>query len=350
MKKPFFKQLASSLAAFLVFSTASFSQLNDVDFLRAAQQDAVKYIGAYIAPWAKAFGAGLNGSWYNTAKPHKFGGFDITFGANVGMVPSSAETFDLSSLGLSSANYSVTSGSVPTIAGPKGSGIPITYSVAGHPLTTFNAPEGTGWKFVPVPTLQVGIGLPMGTELKVRYIPTLPIKDSKVGLWGVGLMHSIMQYIPGNKLLPVDVSVFAGYTVLNGNVPLQVLPDGASSITLPLDNQMFTAKIDALNVCAVASFNIPVLTIYGGLGYSKTNTTFKLSGNFPTPTWSGTAVEYTNAGVKTGESFPGIEIKDFSGLRANIGLRVKLAVVTIHADYTRAQYNVFSTGLGISFR
>jgi len=46
----------------------------------------------------------------------------------------------------------------------------------------------------------------------------------------------------------------------------------------------------------------------------------------------------------------GIDIEDFSGLRANIGLRVKFAVITIHADYTRSQYNVFTAGLGISFR
>jgi hypothetical protein len=45
-----------------------------------------------------------------------------------------------------------------------------------------------------------------------------------------------------------------------------------------------------------------------------------------------------------------MKIENFSGLRANIGLRIKFAIITIHADYTRAQYNVYSTGLGISFR
>jgi hypothetical protein len=45
-----------------------------------------------------------------------------------------------------------------------------------------------------------------------------------------------------------------------------------------------------------------------------------------------------------------MDINNFSGLRANIGFRIKLAVVTIHADYTKAQYNVLTAGLGISFR
>jgi hypothetical protein len=77
-----------------------------------------------------------------------------------------------------------------------------------------------------------------------------------------------------------------------------------------------------------------------------------LSGNFPTPTAILTSpfVQYNDSGVKKGSDFPAVDIKNFSGLRANVGFRLKLAVVTIHVDYTRAQYNVLTTGLGISFR
>ena len=78
---------------------------------------------------------------------------------------------------------------------------------------------------MPVPTAQIGIGLPFGTELKVRFIPKISIKDGDISLWGVGLVHSIMQYLPGNKLLPFDVSLFGGYTKLEGNVPLSLKPD-----------------------------------------------------------------------------------------------------------------------------
>jgi hypothetical protein len=80
-----------------------------------------------------------------------------------------------------------------------------------------------------------------------------------------------------------------------------------------------------------------------------------LSGNFPlpvvvTPAAGAPYAQYNETGVKKGSDFPSINIKNFSGLRANIGFRIKLAVITIHADYTKALYNVFSTGLGISFR
>lgn len=359
MKKLHQVRVTTIVVAFFLFSSVSFSQFDNIDFLRALPGDGAKLLEAYITPWANAFGAGLNGSWYNTAKPHKIGGFDVTFGINTGIVPSSAETFDLSDLNLSS-NITPSSGLAPTIAGPDENGPMMTYSVDGVALATFNTPPGTAWKYIPVPTLQVGIGLPMGTELKGRFIPRIPIQEGDIMLWGVGLMHSIMQYIPGNDLVPVDASLFAGYTRINGNVPLSLVPSASVPQNystydpfLDFNDQNMSATVEALNISAIASLNLPVITFYGGLGYSRTRTFIELSGNFPTPVLvPGTTpyAEYNDSGVRTGESFPTIDIPDFSGVRTNIGFRVKLAVVTFHADYTRAQYNVLSTGLGVSFR
>jgi hypothetical protein len=360
MHKLFIKRFMTLMTAFLLFSSVGFSQLFDSDFLRAAPDDAVKFLQTYITPWTNAFGAGLNGSWYNSAKPHKLGGFDITLGINVGVVPSSDKTFDISSLGLSSSLSG--SGSTPTIAGPKDGGQTMTYSQGGVTLATFETPPGTNWKFVPAPTVNIGIGLPLGTELKARFMPKISIGDGDVGLWGIGLMHSIMQYIPGNKLLPLDVSLFAGYTRLKGNIGLDLPPDPSFSQNFSTINpstafsdQGLSTTISALNISAIASVNLPVISFYGGLGYSKTSTLAELKGNFPTPQLitpgAGVPyVEYNDSGVITGDEFPKIDINSFSGLRANIGFRIKLAIVTIHADYTRANYNVLSTGLGLSFR
>jgi hypothetical protein len=167
-------------------------------------------------------------------------------------------------------------------------------------------------------------------------------------------MHNLTQYLPGDKLLPFDVSVFGGYTSLEGNIPLSIQPGDPQDFTpvISFDDQNLNLKVTGLNISAIGSLNLPVITFYGGLGYSKSKTSMVLSGNFPTPVWDGTQsrIEYNNTGVKNSASFPEMEIENFSGLRANIGFRIKLAVITIHADYTRAQYNVLSAGLGISVR
>ena len=39
-------------------------------------------------------GAGLNAGWFNSAKTHKLGGFDITAGLHVIGIPEEAQTFN----------------------------------------------------------------------------------------------------------------------------------------------------------------------------------------------------------------------------------------------------------------
>jgi hypothetical protein len=359
MNNLFTKRIAAIVMFAFLSSTAAFSQFDKFDFLKSAKDDGISFLEAYMGPWANAFGAGLNGGWYNTAKPHKLGGFDITIGLNVGIVPSADEKFDLSTLGLST-NVNPKTGTAPTIAGLDEPGPTMTYSISGVTLASFTTPPGTAWKYIPVPTAQVGLGLPLGSEIKGRFIPKLPIGDGDVMLWGVGLIHSIMQYIPGNELIPVDASIFGAYTRLNANIPVTLGPGSPQNYSTynsaSFDNQSLSATVQAFNVSAIASVNLAVITFYGGLGYTKTGTVLKLTGNFPTPVLVTPSLpalpysEYNDSGVKKGETFGEMNIENFSGLRANIGFRLKLAIITIHADYTRAQYNVVSTGLGISFR
>ena len=355
MIKAFQKRILSLVVVFSITSSLLFSQFDNLDFLKAGEYDGSRIAEAYFAPWANAFGAGLNGNWYNTAKPHKLGGFDITVGLSAGVAPSSDDTYDVSKIGLKTF---VGTGMAPTVSGPDKDG-PLLSSppISGVAPITFALPRGTNWKYIPVPSLQAGIGLPLGSELKVRYAPKITISDFGLTSWGVGLVHSIMQYLPGDKLLPFDVSLFGGYTKLTGNSPIGLDP-GANQFysskypPTAFDNQNFKIVTQAWNASLLASVNLPVITFYGGIGYTKSSTVINLTGNFPLPTYnpalSLTDYVYEDAGVLN--DFDPIDIENFSGMRANIGFRLKFAVITIHADYTRAYYNVFSTGFGISFR
>src|SRR5674476_40606 len=127
MSNKSFKRSGLLMISLFCISMVSYSQFKDVDFLRSAPADGAKYISAYLSPWANAFGSGLNGGWYNTAKPHKFGGFDITTNFSVGMVPTSAETFDVSKIGLSSSLTGT--GTASTVAGPDKTGPLMSYNV-----------------------------------------------------------------------------------------------------------------------------------------------------------------------------------------------------------------------------
>ena len=95
------KYLFTLLSCLIGFS--SYSQIEDGKSL----------IKAYISPLTNSLGSALNNGWYNTAKPHKLGGFDVTITANIVMVPTNAKTFNISE----SNGGTFSGGETPTILG-----------------------------------------------------------------------------------------------------------------------------------------------------------------------------------------------------------------------------------------
>jgi hypothetical protein len=333
----------------------------NMDLIKGGLSDGEKIISGYISPWLGAFGAGLNGSWYTTAKPHKLGGFDVTASVNFSLIPSSEKTFDLNAIGLTDTKFLDPSGSTiaQTIAGSKneGPGLYIESMATGSPvkMAEYKTPAGTGLNFMFAPMVQAAVGLPFGTELKVRYLPQIPVnRYGNVSLWGVGIMHSIIQYIPGYAMLPVDLSVFGGYTRFTANLPISMQPDDYSNYTSAYSSSSFTGQkfspvLSAINVSLVGSAKVLIFTVYGSVGYVKTSTSLKFRGLYPFPEVNSSTgvVEYKDANV---QALSPIDIKGFSGVKATVGLRIKLSVLAFNVDYSRAEYNVVSAGFGVSFR
>ncbi len=352
----------------VLFINPSWSQIKEVDFIKGGIDDAQILFKEYLSPYANSFAANLNGGWYNTAKPHKFGGFDITLTLNTSWAPPSARTMDLSNLPLDAKieGDPVT----PTIAGKKTDNRPElvyreSYQYNGNTetvtLASYQAPNGTGVNAIPLPMAQLGIGLPLGTDVTVRYLPSLDFGNyGSIGLWGVGLKHSILQHIPGLKHLPVlDVSVQGGYTSLNTYANVNFEPD-AYALDLTTDPLMFKDQrievdVKAWTVNLIASQTLPVISFYEGIGYSNSQAGVGLFGNFPinrletdpsNPHFGEVVV--TDSDVHK-DPFD-VTIENHKDLRLNAGFRLKLGVLTIQFDYTKANYSVFTTGLGISFR
>jgi hypothetical protein len=365
MTKELRKYLSLAVILLVVLSGQKARAQLDADFFKAGINDGMMLMEAYIEPFANAFGAGFNSAWYNTAKPHKFGGFDVTLSVSAGFVPKNALEFNLADINFSSLELVNPSGNTiaPTISGKdvEGPALQVMQDVPGMPgtqveLVNFNSPPGTGYGVVPAPMLQAGIGLPLSSEIKVRYIPTTPIDEGSLRLIGGGFMKSITDHIKALKMLPVNVSAFGGYNHLRGIVPISVEPDtdvNYENYTLSdFSDQSFIVDVSSWNISLVGSVNLPIVTGYAGIGYGKTSTRMNVDGYIPLPTVdpdiSTTEPVYTDAGVV--EEVQGINIKNFSGLRVNVGGRLKFGVFTIHADYTYADYNVLTAGIGVSFR
>jgi hypothetical protein len=333
------KMLQLAFMSLFLMNAGHVGAQNIEDLIKGSKADANYLFTGYTKPLLNAFGAGLNQGWYNTAKSHKKFGVDLTISVAAVGIPSSDKFFTVDNTKLSSielindhnGNSVTSSGKVPTMIGPDPSGSLYRYKESSEEF------DGIGGKFdigdlpmgrMPVPVFNLGFGLPKGTDLKIRFIPSVGTDDVKLSMFGVGVMHDIKQYIPGIKLLPFDLSGFVGYTNFKTVITVE-----------PIYNQKVDFKANAVTVQALISKKISVLTFYGGIGYNTAKVNVLAKGNYDLD----------------GDDVP--DIKDpvtvsvsQNGPRATAGMRLKLAVFTLHGDYTFQKYSTFTAGFGISVR
>jgi hypothetical protein len=312
----------------------AFGQDGMENLIKGSAADANYLIKGYTEPFINAFGSGLNQGWYNTAKTHKFPGVDLTVSVSLITVPTSDKTFAVDNSKMTELQLDGGNGNVPTMFGSSAN-TGLTYSLKDVPSEKFDVPAGVDLPIpkVPVPVVNLGIGLPKGFDLKLRYIPTIDLGGTgKLNLFGVGVMHDIKQYIPGVKALPFDLSVFVGYTKFKTTITL----DDSD----PNNIQTSNFNVSSTTIQALISKKLAVLTVYGGVGYDISKGNLALKGTYDIDGNSGSASLTDPIDFTSSSSSP----------RATAGLRLKLGPLTFHGDYTVKKYSAITAGVGLSVR
>lgn len=335
-----------------------------LDFVYGGIEDAEAILQEYLKPYANIIGSDLNAGWYNTARPHKLGGLDVTATVSWSSAPVSALTYDMLEMQLNGdLSYNTTS-FAPTIAGEQEDRPELTYSelvdLGGGNFqdveyANFTVPNGTGVDFFPLPMGQLTVGLPFGTDVSARFVPTVEFKDyGKIGLWGVGGKHSVSQWIPFIKEREfLDISLQGGYTKVTSSAHVVVEPlptDLEPNQTYNWDDQFVIQKVEGWTVNLIASQTLSVLTFYQGIGYASSLVEILLEGHYPIHS---VITEGDNLGLTTYEVVENpiaMKYENFNNLRLNVGIRLKLSVFTLHYDFTHTFYATHSVGVGVSFR
>ena len=292
--------------------------------------DAKNFLVAYFSPYAESIGAGLNKGWYNTAKPHKLAGFDVSLSLNLITISDEVASFDVNSI----ENFSSTSSSTPSILG-SGKGATINYqneNVSGQ----FVMPDqNIEIKAVPIPTLNVGLGLIKGTEINVRYIPTYEYNIGFVGkgsveLYGAGIKHNILQWLPLDKFLPFDLSIQSAFSKFNTSFEVE-----SQSVRQGVD-----LDIRASTVNLIFSKKFAMITAYGSVGQNFVSSTLNANTNFSLGSTSTLNFDFPLE----------INMPKTSEMQASAGVRLQFAIFTLFANQTFSSYPSTSAGIGISFR
>lgn len=339
-------------ATLLVSSLVGLQAQGDLDdLLKGSRADANYLAGGYISPFLKSFGAGINQGWYNTAKPHKVGGVDFTLSVAMVSIPGGDKSFTVDNSRLQTIKLEVDqngdpvpfngTGKVPTAFGstntPRYDFVDpfIPGQTTASNADDFDGPAGIdGFDDflsgrVPVPVFNAGIGLPKGTELKIRWTPELDLgKDGQFKLFGIGVMHDIKQYIPGIKMLPFDLSALVAYSKMDIGVDFN---------DTGTQRGEFTVK--GTTIQALISKKISVITPYAAIGYGISSASLKTKGSYD---MDGDGTNETTDPVS-------VEAKN-SGPRLTTGIRLKLLIFTFHVDYTLQKYSTVTGGFGLSIR
>jgi hypothetical protein len=247
----------------------------------------------YAKPLATWTGTYLNSGGYYSADVSTFFGFKISLIGMMIMVPEDQQTFKLED-GTKTA----------TFFGDKGAALPGTNGYVVYPpgINTTSIPTG-------IPQIAAST---LGSELMVRFIPDLTFDDVEVGLLGLGIKHSISQYIP---LLPVDIAVQVLYNKLSIKNP---------------DLEISNSNL-AFNAHASRSFGL--ITLYGGLQYESTSMDLDY-------TFTGTGFE----GVFENDKLK-VSLDGDNGVRLTLGAALRLAVLVINADVNFGSQTAIVAGI-----
>ncbi len=264
-----------------------------------------RYLGdngkKYLQPLGDAFGANLNSGLYHTAHIPRMGlhiGIEVI--ATGALISDAQRSFTATT----EAGFEPqTSLEVPTVFGDTA---PV--SVPGQGGTVYNFPGGYDLSVMPLAMPQITIGSLLGTEVTLRYATAkLNEEVGNIDLLGVGIRHSLSQYIP---LFPVDVAASVFY---------QTLTVG----------DLLETKTHVIGLSASKTFSL--FTLYGGLSHE--NSVMEAS--------------YEHGEGEEAETIS-FDLEGANSVRLTLGATLKLAIFSLHADYSIAAQKSACVGLCIS--
>ncbi|QEK50613.1 hypothetical protein FYC62_02220 [Pedobacter aquae] len=342
----FSKKIALTLSILSV-SAASFAQDDIGAIVKAGTGDATKLAQAYLNPFFRGFGFGMNSGWFNSAKTKNLGKFDLRIQATGAFVPPAEQRFDVTKLGLSSSTRLKPGQNklTPTLFGDDNAGsILQILDDNGIPIEEFQMPEGTGFNIAPSPQVQLTVGLIKNTDVSVRFVPSTKLGDGgQINSWGVGIKKEITSFLPGKseKIIPVDISLAFGYNQVNVDYKFAIEDQINEGPNPNADlNQRIESKLSGFTVDAILSKKLAVFTPFVSVGYNTAKTELGILGDY---------IIKSGLGQNDTETIKDpvvINEKSISGMRAGVGFSLHLAIFRLYGAYNIGEYNAVTAGIG----
>ncbi len=266
----------------------------------------------YTMPIATWFGSLFNSGGYYSADVPKDFRFKFSLLGMYIMIPESQNKFSANP-GLN--GYS-NLGETATITGSTG-------GVYLGPDGFISYPHGFDISSLPAGIYQLA-GSIQGTELLLRFFPTISAGDAEAGFWGIGLKHNFSQWLVD---FPLDISVQLLYNSMGieytGNNPKNYVK---------MDSKNF-----AVNAHASKTFQ-DMFIVYGGLQYESSSMDLDYYFRDPNELYPLLRDKRHSTTVDGDNSF-----------RFTAGGAIKLSVLVINFDLNVASQFTLAGGLSLQF-
>ena len=334
------------IAFFTILIFISIRSQAQIEQIFSARDDAQIYLNHYLSPVMNGLMSNLNNSWYSSGKTHKKWGFDITISASASIIPENEKAFQFIASEYNHLSLSSGSETLPTAAG----GVSTTTLEATNSegSITFNAPDGVGdqWpdKFfipvsVPSPMIQIGVGIPSKTDIKLRYFPKVTNNEISFGMIGIGIQHDLTQHFKVlDKIPTLHISGLGAFT--HTSLIYNIIDSGVQG-----DNQSLEMSINTYTIQVIGDIDLKLINFYLGIGYTNGTSNIDALGTYK--------YDFNNNGTFSNDEIITNPLQlNFmvSGMKTTAGVRFNLGPVKIFADYSLQKYPAVSTGLALSFR
>jgi hypothetical protein len=349
--------MKSKITLLMMLTSIMVSAQDLGNIIIAAGNDANALTERYMEPALKGLIYSMNSGWANTAKTHDKFGFDIIIGGNLSYVPSDQQNFlfdpnDYEFLALPSGGTTT----LPTVMSKDSNqnvlDVRVPNADGTFKVASFEMPGGIAEDLpasaVPAPMIQVGLGLPTRTDIKLRFAPSLEYGGSvKAGLFGLGFQHDLTQYLGAIDNLPLSISVLAAYSNMKVRYNID---DDIDSDNVKVTNGEGEFKLNTFTIEALGSLDFTFVTLFAAIGYGTGSTSLELKGDYELRYELEDSAGNSLGNVTETISNP-INIKANNGsVKGTLGARLNLSIFKIFADYTFQEYSTLSAGIAISVR
>lgn len=337
----------------LLFFGIYFVNHAQFDKIFASEGDANKFITDYTKPAFKGLMYASNSAWVTSAKPVKPFHVELNISAAGAFIPDKFETFTIDESDYEYFHIESGPKDVPTVmGGQSNTHLKIIIPDPAHnenKILELDAPGGIRDSLpvnaVPAPSIQLSVGLPLGLEVNLRFLPSInDPSGGYINLMGVGIKHNISQYFSkskdeedNKKENNFNVAVHAAYQHIG------------AGFDDPNSDKAVHLSISTVSLQGIASFDYKFFSVYGAMGFTKGFTSMDILGTYEFLY----KVEDNNGNfirVDRSTVINPLNLKyNMNGFKAKAGFKFKLSFFQIYADYTLQEFPVATAGIGFKF-